>query len=115
MLDRVRARKVSLLRDNPDVLRKSDTGARRSSAEPRWFGLPCVEPEVREMVKAARDRQSEERRLAKASGRNMPGEPDGAMRQALRWPIVGNRGLIATSSPAARAAFAQRGGLNPRH
>jgi hypothetical protein len=63
MLDRVRARKASLLGDNPDVLRKSESGARRSPAEPRWFGLPCVESEVRELVKAARDRQSEERRL----------------------------------------------------
>ena len=129
MLDRVRARKVSLLRDNPDVLRKSDTGAGRSSAEPRWFGLsragraarprgaPIRRAALRRsgdrlsrtsiMVRpavcrargpgdgqAARDRQSEEQRLAKASGRNMPGKPDGALRQALRRPIVGNRGLI---------------------
>jgi hypothetical protein len=49
----------------PDILRK----AGGSIPQPRWFGLPAVEAEVTELVKAARDRQAEERRLSKASGR----------------------------------------------
>jgi predicted nucleic acid-binding protein len=79
VLAKLRDVKGGLLVANPDILRKA--AARRSTpASPHWFGLASVEPEVREMIKAARDRQSEVQRLAQASGRlvinvdRMPGE-----------------------------------------
>jgi hypothetical protein len=60
-----------------------------------WRGLPIVEAEVTAMVKAARDRQSEERRLAKTSGQAAP-EPSAlaALKQTLRQPITGDRALV---------------------
>ena len=67
LLAKLRDIKRKLLAAAPDVLRKS--AARPPLAGPRWVGLPCVETEVTELVKAARDRQSEERHLGKASGR----------------------------------------------
>jgi hypothetical protein len=66
VLAKLRDVKGGLLVANPDILRKA--AARRSTpTSPHWFGLPSVEPEVREMIKAARDRQSEVQRLAQAS------------------------------------------------
>jgi hypothetical protein len=76
MLAKVRAKKRELLALAPDVLRKAAAVGRSTPAESRWFGLPCVEPEATEMVKAARDRQSEELRLAKASSRTRYRAPE---------------------------------------
>ena len=66
VLAKVRVRKRELLAQSPEVLRKASAA---TPAAPPWFGLPSVEPEVTEMVRQYRDRQSEERRLSKASGR----------------------------------------------
>jgi hypothetical protein len=57
VLAKVRAKKRQLLALAPDVLRKASAHG-RSTPEPRWVGLPSIEPEVAEMIKAARDRQS---------------------------------------------------------
>jgi hypothetical protein len=75
--------KRALLARSPDVLRKSSTVGRRAPAEPRWFGLPAVEAEVREILQAARDRRSEEDRLAKRGSRD-PIAPLTTLKAALR-------------------------------
>jgi hypothetical protein len=67
-LAKLRDVKGRLLAANPDILRKA-TARSSTPASPHWFGLPVIEVEAEQMVKAARDRQSEEQRLAKASGR----------------------------------------------
>jgi hypothetical protein len=54
ILAKLRSKKRELLALAPDVLRKS-SAVGRSTLEPRWFGLPSIQP-VAEMVKAARDR-----------------------------------------------------------
>jgi hypothetical protein len=69
VLAKLRCRKAELLKANPDVLRKSSS--KNALAAPHWIGLPSVAPEVTAMVKAARDRQSEERRLAKRAGTDL--------------------------------------------
>ena len=93
VLDRLRARKATLLEQHRDVLRKSAI-SRHVPVDPRRRGLPSVEPEVAGLVKAARDRQAEERRLSKRSGQAAPGQNVmAAMKGALRQPIFGNRAL----------------------
>jgi len=62
------------------------------------------------LVKAARDRQTKARHLAKAAGQPMLAE---ALRAALRQPIAGNRGLIVGAKKhsrrdAAESAIARR-------
>jgi hypothetical protein len=101
VLGKVRATKRALLARSPEILRKSARSlaghpeVRRARTEPHWRGLPVVEGEVTAMVKAARDRQSEERRLAKTSGQATP-ERDAlaALKQTLAQPIAGSRAVI---------------------
>jgi hypothetical protein len=91
VLAKLRSRKAELLKANPEVLRKSS-----KVAAPHWIGLPSVAPEVTAMVKAARDRQSEERRLAKRAGTvgNDLGSALSSIREMLRAPLVGDRSLV---------------------
>jgi hypothetical protein len=60
--------------------------------------LPSVGPEVTSLIKAARDRQSEERRLAKRTSAppdDVPGQAAMmALKTTLRAPIIGNAGLV---------------------
>ena len=97
VLEKVRTRKRELLARSPDILRKASAVGRRAPTAPHWVGLPVVEAEASAMAKAARDRQSEERRLAKAAGRT-PDEPGDLMpilKQTLRQPITGDRALVS--------------------
>jgi hypothetical protein len=91
VLAKLRSRKAELLKANPEVLRKSS-----KVAAPHWIGLPSVAAEVTAMVKAARDRQSEERRIAKRAGAvgNDIGSALSSIRAMLRAPIVGERNLV---------------------
>jgi hypothetical protein len=97
VLEKLRAQKRALLARSPDVLRKGSRlvnhpDAKRTAVS--WRGLPIVEGEVTAMVKAARDRQSEERRLAKTSGQATPERALAALKQTLRQPITGDRALV---------------------
>jgi hypothetical protein len=96
VLAKVRDMKRALLARDPTVLRKSSS--KSALAAPHWIGLPSVAPEVSAMVKAARDRQSEERRLAKRSGTERAhtelSTALASIRSALRAPLVGERSLV---------------------
>lgn len=95
VLEKLRATKKALLARSPDVLRKS---SKRAVAAPHWIGFPGVPTEVTAIVKAARDRQSEERRLAKRAGAERAhtdlGPALASIRSTLRAPLVGERNLI---------------------
>jgi len=97
VLEKVRATKRVLMARSPDILRKASAGGGRAPAAPHWVGLPVVEAEASAMVKAARDRQAEELRLAKASGRapDEPGDLMPILKQTLRQPITGDRALVS--------------------
>jgi hypothetical protein len=96
VLAKLRSRKAELLKANPEVLRKSSK--RAVAAAPHWIGLPTVAAEVTAMVKAARDRQSEERRLAKRAGTERANTDIrtalASIRSVLRAPLVGERNLV---------------------
>lgn len=81
VLAKLRAVKGRLLAANPDILRKA---AKSIPAEPHWVGLPTIGAEVDTLVKEARARQSEERRLAKASGRTRYQAPAHLRGRSLR-------------------------------
>jgi hypothetical protein len=83
VLAKIRVKKAALLDQFPDILRKSASRP-LATAEPRWFGLPAVGAEVDELVKAARDRQAEEQRLAKASGRTRYQAPEHLRGKSIR-------------------------------
>jgi hypothetical protein len=67
---------------------------KRALPQPHWYGLPVVEAEASEMVKAIIDRLAEARRLAKAGLREAPEQPDELLKRAIRRPIIGDRQLI---------------------
>ena len=110
MLAKVRGKKRELLALAPDVLRKAVTVGRSAPAEPRWVGLPCVEPEATEMVKAARDPRSS------GSRRPLAARDIGRRSMTLReQAIVGDRNLIAflNRRVGADAAPLSRAGASP--
>ena len=95
VLAKVRVRKRELLAQSPDVLRKASAA---TPAAPHWFGLPSAEPEVTEMVRQYRDRQSEERRLSKASGRTRYQAPKHLHGRSCIWPTAASSTSPHTAS-----------------
>jgi hypothetical protein len=95
-LQKIRRLKAEVLRRNPDIIRKGSTAA--AAPPPR---SPLINHgEVKQLVRAAVDRSSAERRLAKGitvynpHRRDSDAAPVAAIRRALAAPYRETSGLI---------------------
>jgi len=92
VLEKLRTTKRALLARSPDILHKA---GRSAPAEPSWRGLPVDNIAAKTMVTETRDRQLEERRLAKSGHAAASREVAlGSLKKALRQPSYGNAGMI---------------------